>query len=116
MAKVITLSGLDDVMDFATPEALACLESGGIPSWTNAGVMTCEGAGVPEPIAAPVAGTTGVWRNALKYVAVFGGGAGLGYFTMNKRFGTPASAAAGGAAALLALFAFQPGGWLNKGA
>jgi len=129
MAKVITLTGIGDFMGFATPEALECLESGGIPVWADDHTMTCNGNGsLPLPnggggapiAAAPIvttpAPTAGFnWKNALKYAAVIGGGAGLGYFALDKRMGTPTSAAIGGTGALLALLAFQPGGWLNKG-
>jgi len=113
MAKVITLTGLkDDVMDFATPEALACLESGGIPVWDNAGGMVCDGVQ-----GAPVAVTPKFdWKKSLKYTAVFGIGAGLGYFSLNKKVGAPISSMGGGAAALLGMLAFQKGGWLNKSA
>ncbi len=110
MAKVMTLTGLGETMDFATPEALECMDAGGTPVWDDAGGMICDGV-QGAPIAA---GTTFDWKKSLKYTAVFGAGAGLGYFALNRRVGTPISAFGGGAAALLGILAFQKGGWLNK--
>ena len=99
MAKVITLTGLGETMDFATPEALACMDAGGTPVWDDGGGMVCEG--VPG---SPVAGTTFDWKTSLKYVAVGCIGSGLGYFALNKKMGGVPASALGGAAALGTMF------------
>jgi len=95
MAKVITLTGLGETMDFATPEALACMDAGGTPVWANDGSMVCEGVQ-----GTPVAGTTFDWKTSLKYVAVGCVGSGLGYFALNKKMGGVPASALGGAFAV----------------
>ena len=51
---------------------------------------------------------------AVTYALLAALGAGAGYLLLRDKIGTVGSLAAGGATTLVAVMAFEPGGWLRK--